>query len=161
MEWKDQYKHPLWQKKRLEVLEYNGFVCQSCESVDKTIHVHHRRYVKGRKIWEYGVLEFDVLCEGCHSEVHAHKDILMDLISRVPAYEIASFVALVGGFISSEVDIGELEGSLKCLDSQMFESGFFAFVCRDYKTNDIAELKRMSPDEMHGLAENIRKKRNG
>ena len=53
-----QYKHPLWQKKRLEALSGSGFECQNCGSKDDQLHVHHKSYVKGRNVWDYGCTSF-------------------------------------------------------------------------------------------------------
>lgn len=67
MDFKDQYKHPMWQKKRLEALNDAGFMCQRCCGDEEQLHVHHKVYVKGRKIWEYAISELSVLCESCHA----------------------------------------------------------------------------------------------
>lgn len=64
----DLLKDPRWQKKRLLVLEAAGWECSSCGANDKTLHVHHLRYVRGRMPWEYPNDELEVLCEGCHEE---------------------------------------------------------------------------------------------
>lgn len=98
MEWKEQYRHPNWQKKRLEALEAAGFTCQRCGDTETSLHVHHKRYVKGRNVWEYGADELDILCEPCHEQTHADKDLLNELLSKVPASEISSVTAVVTGF---------------------------------------------------------------
>lgn len=53
MAYRDQLLHPNWQRKRLEMLEAAGWECTSCGGAEKTLHVHHKRYVKGRMAWEY------------------------------------------------------------------------------------------------------------
>jgi hypothetical protein len=40
MSYADLLKDPRWQKKRLEVLESNGWACEACGSATKTLHVH-------------------------------------------------------------------------------------------------------------------------
>jgi len=74
MKYSDQIKHPKWQKKRLEVLNLKGFKCEVCENEDKTLHVHHRFYLKNRNAWEYDNDVFQVLCEDCHSKIHAKNN---------------------------------------------------------------------------------------
>lgn len=74
MEWKDQYKHPNWQKKRLECLEDASFECSSCGSKENQLHVHHKQYFKGRKIWDYSLDELVVLCATCHESAHSLND---------------------------------------------------------------------------------------
>lgn len=70
MTFQEQIKHPLWQKKRLEVLEHNEFACQECYCDELTLHVHHPIYKKNAKLWEYDVSELKCLCEICHQETH-------------------------------------------------------------------------------------------
>lgn len=68
------YKDPRWQKKRLEVMQHAGFRCESCESEEKTLNVHHKSYKKNHNPWEYDKWELECLCEDCHAEKHKIKD---------------------------------------------------------------------------------------
>lgn len=61
---------PRWQRRRLEMLEAAGFKCQRCFCGDKTLHVHHREYIAGRKPWEYTDGQLMVVCEDCHEMQH-------------------------------------------------------------------------------------------
>jgi hypothetical protein len=99
--WRDQYKHPMWQKKRLEALQAAGFECQCCQDGESQLHVHHRAYIKGRNVWEYEVGELEVLCESCHSTAHASKDVLNLLIARVPVDALEEIIGLIGGYCST------------------------------------------------------------
>jgi hypothetical protein len=72
-DFKSQYLHPLWQKRRLEMLQAAGFKCPRCTDMETTLHVHHKHYVKGRKVWEYADDELEVLCEPCHEGAHQVK----------------------------------------------------------------------------------------
>lgn len=86
--WSDQYKDPRWQKKRLEVLSIDEWMCQKCGSKDKALHVHHASYVRGRKIWEYSASEMVTLCDQCHKTIHNlladNKEVVVpDLINSV------------------------------------------------------------------------------
>lgn len=71
MTYHQQLKHPLWQKKRLEVLEDRGFECESCGEKEKQLHVHHSYYRRGAMIWEYEKEELRVFCDRCHKDEHA------------------------------------------------------------------------------------------
>lgn len=62
-------RHPLWQRRRLEILELADFTCQICASTEKTLHVDHKLYRKGAKPWEYSDEELEALCEDCHEEI--------------------------------------------------------------------------------------------
>lgn len=95
---KDQYLHPNWQRRRLEILEKHGWRCQACDASEKTLHVHHKRYVKGRKVWEYTDDELDCLCEDCHALTHEQKEAMLAEFARLAAFEVPSAHALLVGF---------------------------------------------------------------
>lgn len=79
MTYREQLLHPNWQRRRLEILSLHGFRCAACEAADKTLHVHHKAYVKGRMVWEYGDDELTALCVDCHASEHANRE-LLDLL---------------------------------------------------------------------------------
>lgn len=83
MTYAEKLKHPKWQKRRLEILEAHGFKCSTCQSGDKTLHVHHRRYRKGAEPWEYGDDDLDCLCEDCHKETTALDRQISDHLSAM------------------------------------------------------------------------------
>lgn len=62
----EQLKDPCWQKKRLEVMQRDGFRCQHCLSEDRELQIHHLVYHKGAKAWEYDNNELVTLCRRCH-----------------------------------------------------------------------------------------------
>lgn len=64
----DEYKHPQWQKMRLAALERSRFQCGRCGATEKTLHVNHKKYPKG-KIWDCGLHDLSVLCEDCHKDI--------------------------------------------------------------------------------------------
>lgn len=61
-------KHPNWQRKRLEILNRDEFTCKCCGATDKTLHVHHFKYLNGHMPWEYDNDNFITMCDECHSE---------------------------------------------------------------------------------------------
>lgn len=69
-------KNPLWQKKRLEIMQRDNFTCQHCGYQDKELQVHHRVYHKGAKPWEYEDSELITLCCDCHEEETESKQYL-------------------------------------------------------------------------------------
>jgi hypothetical protein len=58
-----------WQKFRLKRLQLANWRCESCSSTS-TLHIHHKRYIRGRKPWEYSMSDTKVLCDDCHKQVH-------------------------------------------------------------------------------------------
>ena len=79
----DKYKHPKWQKRRLEIMELYAFTCGICSSKEKTLNVHHLYYVKDRDPWEYGDDELMCLCQDCHQWVHKKQDDFKDACNKV------------------------------------------------------------------------------
>ena len=62
----EKLKDPRWQKKRLEILQRDGFSCKICNDSTTTLHVHHRLYLMGRDPWDYPDEFFVTLCAPCH-----------------------------------------------------------------------------------------------
>lgn len=58
-----------WQKRRLEILERDGFKCAYCGSVDNHVqlHVHHRAYLPKTALWDYPEEYLTTLCAECHA----------------------------------------------------------------------------------------------
>lgn len=69
MTYPEKLRHPLWQRKRLEVLDRHDFTCRGCGDREKTLHVHHQYYAAKRMPWEYPDWAYLVLCEDCHNEI--------------------------------------------------------------------------------------------
>jgi hypothetical protein len=66
----EKLKDPRWQKKRLEILQRDGFNCCICGDENSTLHVHHRYYINGRDPWDYDDNILTTLCDGCHTFEH-------------------------------------------------------------------------------------------
>jgi hypothetical protein len=62
----EKLKDPRWQKKRLEILQRDNWTCQLCGATTITLHIHHRKYIKGKEPWEYPDHLLVTLCEICH-----------------------------------------------------------------------------------------------
>jgi hypothetical protein len=84
----EQLLHPNWQRKRLEVLGAADFKCAACGCGDKTLHVHHKRYVKGRMAWEYEADELRALCKDCHAKGHNNRESLDRLMACTFARDV-------------------------------------------------------------------------
>ena len=69
-EYQQQLQHPLWLKKRDIILNRDQHKCVQCGSEHK-LQVHHTRYTKGKKAWEYPNATLVTLCEVCHTKVHS------------------------------------------------------------------------------------------
>ena len=68
MEYSNLLKDPRWQRERLKAMERDNFTCQLCFRRDRTLNVHHKRYIPGLAPWEYPLDELITLCEDCHEK---------------------------------------------------------------------------------------------
>jgi len=69
----ERLRDPRWQRRRLEIMQRAGFICEECVAQDhRTLNVHHKVYRRGAMPWEYTDDELECLCEDCHRKRHAH-----------------------------------------------------------------------------------------
>ena len=95
MTYSEQLQDPRWQKKRLEILSAAKFTCQQCKADDKTLHVHHSYYEKGRPVWEYPDLAYHCLCERCHGLRAKAESFLLQSVHDLSARELINLSSLV------------------------------------------------------------------
>lgn len=69
----EQYKDPRWQKKRLEIMQRDAFTCVLCKDKETTLNIHHKKYINGKKPWEYEDDDLITLCEDCHANIEFFK----------------------------------------------------------------------------------------
>jgi hypothetical protein len=103
MSYADLLKDRRWQKKRLEVLEASGWECQSCGSSDDAVqlHVHHRRYRRGAKPWEYGLDELEALCETCHTDATVAFRLLDSAVEMIKMASDTAAAAEAAGMLEA------------------------------------------------------------
>lgn len=110
MNYKEQIKSPKWQKRRLEILQKDGFRCQICGDDEHTLNVHHLVYHKNRNIWEYEDWELITLCEDCHEHQHIMEENLEEKIWSLK---------------SRGVSIEEISALLETIDITIFKGNDF------------------------------------
>ena len=110
------FKDPRWQKKRLEVLQRDGWKCKMCGDAKSSLNVHHKWYVKDRSPWEYKDNALVTLCENCHYSEHEIKETAISLISIVLLSKglfFDDFVDIAGKIKEmSDSDLSDLFGIL-------------------------------------------------
>ena len=109
IDYKEQYKHPKWQKRRLQILERDNFTCKKCGDTETTLHVHHLIYYKGRTVWNYIDFDLITLCEHCHVQIENIKPNKADF-KKIKIYKSNGWVAknyimfvVVGNVMSVEI----------------------------------------------------------
>lgn len=87
MTYSQKLRDPRWQKKRLEILQRDGFTCQSCNASDKELQVHHIVYKK-RDPWDYPDYLYQTLCYECHEKRQFLTENIVDAlriaVAKVP-----------------------------------------------------------------------------
>src|ERR1041384_2592432 len=76
-------RDPRWQRKRLEILQRDGWACTACRATDRQLHVHHNGYLKGKKPWEYEDWNLVTLCDDCHEKATGSIAHLKESLSRL------------------------------------------------------------------------------
>lgn len=89
---------PRWQKKRLEILNRDNFTCQQCNSVEKTLHIHHLRY--GKDPWDIDEDFLITLCEDCHDkETEIDKEIIWTISSLKRFFSSEKLLEYIKDFV--------------------------------------------------------------
>jgi len=99
--YQEQRLDPRWQKKRLEIMQRDGFACLHCGDEQTTLNVHHSYYIKSRMPWEYPNFSLLTLCKNCHKRMHEREggdwthswEYLLDVIGVAAPSEIDVFFA--------------------------------------------------------------------
>ncbi len=76
------YKHPLWQKRRREIIEKANYKCEDC-GVELGLQVHHIIYLRGKKPWEYGDELLRCFCDECHEVAERIKNEILTNVGRM------------------------------------------------------------------------------
>ena len=90
----DKLKDPRWQKKRLQIMNRDGFSCRNCGDSESTLQVHHLEYMNNP--WDVDDKKLLTLCESCHnefSELNSKiKFCLSEITSTDTLFEVSEFL---------------------------------------------------------------------
>jgi hypothetical protein len=145
MDYSDQYRHPQWQKRRLERLEKSGFSCENCGDGESQLHVHHIRYTKGSKVWEYDDNELEVLCEVCHSALHEGRD-TFGLLLTMQA-DPAAFEGMIHG-IAEGLSLQRNDGPRGAVQSLDEIIGYAAGYLHNIDSDILLAMTSIAPDTL-------------
>jgi hypothetical protein len=145
--YKEQLLHPNWQRKRLERLTLADWKCESCSSGDETLHVHHKRYFKGRLAWEYELSELRVLCAGCHEYTHDIDELLSRVLVEVdlgPLPAELGAAGLIAGFCAAHAGAEEsAAGEARDRSSGFYDIGVLACAAGLSQLAELAKTLRV------------------
>lgn len=88
MTYKEQLLDVRWQKKRLDLLSGSSFSCSSPDcynpNPNATLHIHHKIYIRGLKVWEYEDWAYAVLCDECHARAQKNMNASYVAMAKYP-----------------------------------------------------------------------------
>jgi len=99
--YKEQLKHPNWQKCRLRIFERDGFACTICGNTEHQLSVHHLCYLPNMLIWEYD----DELLQTVCPEHHLMLNVDLPKLSGLIAYRI----------LTKDIDAANIESLIDLL----------------------------------------------
>lgn len=144
MTYLEQLQSPQWQRRRLTMLEHAGWMCQRCLADDAQLHVHHKRYHKGRKAWEYDDDELLVVCRDCHTSEHEMLD-QFHWLMRSDVITMRDVVALIRGYLDGLSLIG---GTVRSNDNESRELTECEAYVRGTLAGSVALLSTVEIDAM-------------
>jgi 5-methylcytosine-specific restriction endonuclease McrA len=75
-------RDPRWQKKRLQIMERDGFACVDCRSKKTTLNVHHCYYYPRGEPWETPDDCLVTVCEDCHMRREETEQVIKITLAR-------------------------------------------------------------------------------
>ena len=99
--YKEKLLDPRWQKKRLEVLERDGWKCYVCQDNETTLHVHHKYYSNGDP-WDVPNTALVTLCAVCHED---ETNLMPEMVAKMK-----TFLGDAGALA------GEMDGLFHCFE---------------------------------------------
>ena len=92
----EKLQDPRWQKLRLKAMEHYDFTCELCGDTEKTLHVHHKQYLKDHEPWDYFVGQLSVVCSDCHADEHDNGDNFKWVSSYLSIYDRRDLIFFIG-----------------------------------------------------------------
>ena len=166
MTYAEKLKDPRWQKKRLQLFEAAGWACESCETKEVTLHVHHKYYRKGASPWDYPDDALQVLCKDCHLRVEQLSISLKEIQAKLGEAALDRLIGYAKAvFMDQERAAGEQSLALN-IDTLSQKQGFADYfdadsddlddfmedgIIRDEALVDISSMRSMKQfiDGMH------------
>jgi hypothetical protein len=141
----DKLKDPRWQKKRLEVLQRDGWTCQNCADKSSTLHVHHKTYRQSDP-WDSPMWDLITLCESCHDEeTHERQEIENQLLRTLrKAGLLTQHLGAVVDYFERQNEYFDLLADEKWSrrEQEILKNGKHCFIC--YAENELVIYHKSS-----------------
>lgn len=118
----EKLRDPRWQKKRLEILDRDGWRCRHCQSDTNTLHVHHTWYERGADPWDYPDSCLVTLCEFCHEDesVSVIEESFAELVMLMrregaTSWDAAALCSVFDGIPDYGISVSQLVVSLQVI----------------------------------------------
>lgn len=95
-------KDPRWQRKRLEIMQRDRFLCAECFQGEKTLNVHHKYYKSGHAPWEYPDDALVTLCEDCHKNVSESTKTIKECMAKFSPNQLEQLSGYAHGISMSK-----------------------------------------------------------
>ena len=69
-EYEELLEDPKWTKKRNHIMGRDNYLCQITFDNKEPICVHHKRYIEGKKPWEYEDEDLITISQEVHGQIH-------------------------------------------------------------------------------------------
>jgi len=142
MTYSEKLKDPRWQKKRLEIMQRDEFMCQLCQETEETLVIHHYKY--SGEPWDVEDKYLMTLCESCHESEHRdmkeNKKLLDESMAGLPADSYRGVASIIYSLknckgIPVDAAIIYLE---RCFNNQnFFNDGIYKYWKENVKRKDI------------------------
>lgn len=83
---KEQYQHPHWHRKELDILRRDRWKCTCCGETNKLLHVYAIYYETDLHIWGYDDEALKTVCDDCMKILKTE----MNKLSGIIAFKILS-----------------------------------------------------------------------
>lgn len=162
----EKLKSPMWQKKRLEILNDRGFKCEICQDKESQLHVHHKIYKKGLNPWSYPKHNYAVVCDKCHDESHKVIDLFnefMGCLDNNGFFYQKNMLAFMYSFIQMEdldakthMDIHQQFENLNLVDCESYKLGeIMRTVWNSLGDDDYEDLYNLSNKSLKNIFESL------
>ena len=99
MTYSERLRDPKWQRKRLEIMNRDGWACRDCSKSHNNLQVHHCRYAKNP--WEAEGIFLLTLCADCHQRRQQFEDAAKNALAILLATSDIRQVELIADQIAA------------------------------------------------------------